>query len=168
MKTIAKMEDLAAYTVTHAPATKNSDDSIIAHALAILHNRMKAPGHAFCAPQEVKDYCCLNIGILDHEVFGVLFLDSQNRLIEYRAMFRGTLTQTSVYPREVAKEAMMLNAASVVLTHNHPSGSLNPSRADESLTQTLKTTLALIDVRVLDHVIVSGDQALSMAEKGLL
>ena len=94
--------------------------------------------------------------------------EEQHRLIECREMFRGTLTQTSVYPREIVKEALTLHAAAVVLSHNHPSGTVQPSRADEALTQTLKAALALIDVRVLDHIIVSCHDSLSMAEKGLL
>lgn len=102
------------------------------------------------------------------EVFSVLFLDSQLRVIEYREMFRGTLTQTSVYPREVVRAAMELNANAVVLTHNHPAGTLEASRADEMLTSTLKRTLDLVDVRVLDHIITAGGQSLSFAERGLL
>jgi len=98
----------------------------------------------------------------------VLFLDAQHRLIVLEELFRGTLTQTSVYPREVVTRALHHHAAAVVLSHNHPSGSIEPSRADETLTQTLSAALSLIDVRVLDHVIVSAGQALSMAEKGLL
>ena len=98
----------------------------------------------------------------------MLFLDVQNRLLAMEELFRGTLTQTSVYPREVVLRALHHQASAVVLAHNHPSGSVQPSRADEALTQTLKTTLALIDVRVLDHVIVAPGEALSMAEKGLL
>ena len=102
------------------------------------------------------------------EVFGVLFLDSQNKVLQYREMFFGTLTQTSVYPREVARIALELGAASVILTHNHPSGSVEPSRADIHLTNTLKSALALVDVRVLDHIIIGGVDSLSMAEKGLM
>ena len=98
----------------------------------------------------------------------MLFLDSQHRLLALEELFRGTLTQTSVYPREVVVQALAHNAASVVLTHNHPSGATRPSRADEALTQTLKNALALVDVRVLDHVIVGGNKATSMAELGLL
>ena len=101
-------------------------------------------------------------------MFAALFLDSQHRLIALEELFRGTLSQTSVYPREVALRALHHHAAAVVLAHNHPSGSVQPSRADEVLTQTLKTALALLDVRVLDHVIVGPGQALSMAEQGLL
>ncbi len=116
----------------------------------------------------VKDYLRLHLGPRPHEVFAVLFLDVQHRLIALEELFRGTLTQTSVYPREVALRALHHHAAAVVLAHNHPSGSVQPSRADEAITQTLKSALDLIDVRVLDHVIVSPGEALSMAEAGLL
>ena len=122
----------------------------------------------FETPGAVKDYVQLQLGQRPHEVFAVLFLDSQHRLIALEELFRGTLSQTSVYPREVALRALHHHAAAVVLTHNHPSGSVQPSRADEVLTQTLKTALALLDVRVLDHVIVGPGQALSMAEQGAL
>ena len=122
----------------------------------------------FDSPGAVREYLQLQLGGKPHEVFAVLFLDSQNRLIALEELFRGTLTQASVYPREIVLRALHHHAAAVVLAHNHPSGSVEPSRADEALTQTLKTTLALVDVRVLDHVIVAPGQALSMAEKGLV
>jgi len=122
----------------------------------------------FSSPDAVKRYLQLQLAHRTHEVFAVLFLDAQNRLVEMKELFHGTLTQTSVYPREVVKQALALHAASVVLAHNHPSGTVQPSRADEALTQTLKSALALVDVRVLDHVIVAPGDALSMAEKGLL
>ena len=122
----------------------------------------------FNTPQAVRDYLQLQLGARSYEVFAVLFLDSQHRLIELEEMFRGTLTQTSVYPREVVKRALTLHASSVVLAHNHPSGTAQPSRADELLTQTLKAALALIDVRVLDHFVVTAQQAVSMAELGLV
>ena len=122
----------------------------------------------FATPQAVRDYLQLQLGSRQHEIFAVLFLDSQHRLIALEELFRGTLTQTSVYPREVVIRALALNAASVVLAHNHPSGAARPSRADEMLTQTLKSALALVDVRVLDHFVVTSTQAVSMAELGLL
>ena len=122
----------------------------------------------FNTPQAVRDYLQLQLGGLHHEVFAVLFLDSQHGLIALEEMFRGTLTQTSVYPREVVKQALTLNASSVVLAHNHPSGTAQPSRADEALTHTLKAALALVDVRVLDHFVVTASQAVSMAELGLV
>ena len=122
----------------------------------------------FSSPDAVKHYLQLHLSQRGHEVFAVLFLDTQHRLLALEEMFRGTLTQTSVYPREVVLRALHLQAAAVVLAHNHPSGTVQPSRADEALTQTLKAALALVDVRVLDHVIVGPGQALSMAERGLL
>jgi DNA repair protein RadC len=122
----------------------------------------------FSSPQLVKDYVQMQLGHLPHEVFAVLFLDAQHRLIACEELFRGTLTQTSVYPREVVKRALELNAASLILAHNHPSGLLEPSRADELLTQTLKSSLNLVDVRVLDHLVVGRTGALSFAERGLL
>ncbi len=122
----------------------------------------------FATPEAVKQYLQLHLSAKTHEVFAVLFLDVQNRLLAMEELFSGTLTQTSVYPREVVVRALHHQASAVVLAHNHPSGTVQPSRADEHLTQTLKTTLALIDVRVLDHVIVAPGQALSMAERGLL
>ena len=123
---------------------------------------------ALDTPQTVKHYLQLQLAARAHEVFAVLFLDSQHRLIALEELFRGTLTQTSVYPREVVLRALHHQAAAVVLAHNHPSGSTAPSRADEALTQTLKAALALVDVRVLDHLIVAPGQATSMAELGLL
>ena len=122
----------------------------------------------FEAPQQVKDYVSLQLGGLPHEVFAVLFLDHQHRLLVLEEMFRGTLAQTSVYPREVVRRALTLNAGAVILAHNHPSGLAEPSRADEYLTQTLKSALALVDVRVLDHLVVGQGQVVSMAERGLM
>ncbi len=119
-------------------------------------------------PQAVKDYLRLKLGLKDHEVFAVVFLDAQHRVIATEEMFRGTLTQTSVYPREVVKAALSHNAAAVILAHNHPSGTTTPSRADELLTQILKQALALVDVRVLDHFIVTSNEVLSFAERGLM
>jgi len=123
---------------------------------------------AFESPGAVKHYLQLHLAGRPHEVFAALFLDSRHRLIALEELFRGTLNQTSVYPREVVRRALHHHAAAVVLAHNHPSGSVEPSRADETLTQTLKAALALVDVRVLDHVIVAPGQALSMAERGLV
>lgn len=123
---------------------------------------------ALDTPEAVKHYLQLHLGAKKHEVFAVLFLDSQHRLLALEELFRGTLSQTSVYPREVVLRALHHHAAAVVLAHNHPSGTVQPSRADEALTQALKAALALVDVRVLDHVIVAPGQALSMAESGLV
>jgi DNA repair protein RadC len=123
---------------------------------------------ALDTPQAVKDYLQLHLAHKKHESFAVLFLDNQHRLLALEELFRGTLAQTSVYPREVVLRALHHHAAAVVLAHNHPSGTVQPSRADEALTQALKAALALVDVRVLDHVIVAPGKALSMAEQGLV
>jgi len=120
------------------------------------------------SPAVVRDFLRMRLGGLEHEVFSVVHLDSQHRVLDYVEMFRGTVSQTSVYPREVVKEALARNSAALLLCHCHPSGCATPSRADEYLTQTLRTALALVDVRVLDHLIVAGTEVLSMAEKGLM
>jgi DNA repair protein RadC len=142
-------------------------EEVLSEARRVLSQRVRR-GVTMSSPQAVKDYLRLEIGVLEHEVFCVLFLDAQHRIIVLKQMFRGTVTQTSVYPREVVKEALGCNAAAVILAHNHPSGSVEPSRADEFLTQTLKTALALVDVRVLDHLVVAGAEVRSFAESGLM
>jgi DNA repair protein RadC len=124
---------------------------------------------ALASPQAVRDWLRLSLGRLQHEAFVALWLDAQNRLIASEELFRGTLTQTSVYPREVVKRALAHNAGAVILAHNHPSGLAEPSRADEVLTSSLKQALALIDVKLLDHFIVTGNaEPLSFAERGLI
>lgn len=126
-------------------------------------------GDCLVDPATVRDFLRLRLANLDHEIFMVLLLDAQNRLIDDVQLFRGTLTQTSVYPREVVKLALTANAAAVVFAHNHPSGVAEPSTADEVLTRSIKSALALVDVRVLDHFIVAGTATpLSFAERGLL
>lgn len=142
--------------------------SVIDRALQILGRCLRQPGAAMVDSEAVTQYLRLHIGGETTEVFCVMYLDPQNRVIAFDRMFTGTLTQTSIYPREVVRSSLAHGAASVVLAHNHPSGTVQPSRADEVLTQVLKNALALFDVRVLDHIIVSHDKALSMAEKGLL
>ena len=145
-----------------------SEQRTVNKAMDILGSYLSGSTTVFAAPESIRQYVCLHLGLLPYEVFGVLFLDAQHRLIAFEKMFRGTLTQTSVYPREVVVQALHHRAASVVLTHNHPSGQAHPSRADEAITQTLKAALCLVEVRVLDHFIVAGNQATSMAELGLL
>jgi DNA repair protein RadC len=120
------------------------------------------------SPQLLKEYLRKHFAGYEHEAFVVVFLNAQHRVIAVEEIFRGTLTQTSVYPREVVKRSLAQNAGAVVLAHNHPSGEPEPSRADEHLTQTLKSALALVDVRVIDHAIVAGDRSVSMAERGLM
>ena len=144
-----------------------AEHPIIRQALELLACEIQQT-NTLQSPAAVKDYLRLRLGDRPHEVFAVLFMDSQNRVIAYEELFRGTLNQTSVYPREVVLEALNRNAAAVILCHNHPSGSPQPSRADEILTQTLKSALALVDVRVLDHMIVTRGKVLSFAEEGLI
>lgn len=120
------------------------------------------------SPIVAKEFLRTRLGHLPHEVFAVLHLDSQNRVLDYVEMFRGTVTQTSVYPREVVRDALSHNSCALLLVHNHPSGAAEPSRADEALTQTIKAAAALVDVRVLDHFIVTGRSVRSMAEMGLV
>jgi DNA repair protein RadC len=167
----ARFEPSLGY-ITPLPAkrqrrTKSEEDVVIEQALAFLRRRLVAR-EMFDSPDTVKNWCQLTLARKEYEVFCVLFLDAQRRLIDTEEMFRGTLTQTSVYPREVVKRALEMNCAAVIFTHNHPSGTVQPSRADELLTQTLKTALALVDVYVLDHIIVAPGAALSMAERGLI
>lgn len=119
-------------------------------------------------PSALRDWLRIYCADLQYEVFLVLYLDAHHRVLDVEPMFRGTVTQTAVYPREVAKAALAHNATAVAFAHNHPSGSAEPSRADELLTANLKSALALVDVRVIDHVVVAGDQVVSMAERGLL
>ena len=125
-------------------------------------------GSAMTSPQSVRDYLRIGLGAREYEVFVVLFLDAQHRVLGSEELFRGTLTQTSVYPREVVKAALRANAAAVIFAHNHPSGVAEPSQADELLTRQLKDALAMVDVRVLDHFIVAGRSTLSFAERGLI
>ncbi len=122
----------------------------------------------FDSPEAVRDYLRLQIGAKPHEVFLALFLDAQHRLLRAEELFRGTLAQTSVYPREVVKRALEINAAAVVFAHNHPSGAAEPSRADELLTATLKSALELVGIRTLDHFIVAGPRIYSFSEHGKL
>ncbi len=157
---------------SETPATygpdKTADDATISRALAILAARLRVPGVAMDSPATVKNFLTLKLAELEHEVFSVLWLDSQNRVLEYQEMFRGTLMQTSVYPREVVKAGLALNAGACILAHSHPSGMAEPSYADKALTETLKNSLAMVDIRVLDHIIVGGLSTVSFAERGLV
>ena len=170
-----RVNDLESPYFGTAAVDDATNDALLEHKLSVarelllrgLQAQMSAQP-VMQSPQALRDWLRLHCAGLQHEVFIVLFLDAQHRLISAAEMFRGTLSQTSVYPREVVKSALQRNAATVVLAHNHPSGSPEPSRTDEYLTQTLKTALALLDVRVLDHFVVAGDQATSFAERGLI
>ena len=162
-----RSEDPADYIVTGAPATAY-EDRVIAEALEILARRLRDPGALFDSPQAVRAYLRLKIAALEHEVFGCIWLDARHQVIEVEELFRGTLTQTSVYPREVVKQALKHNAAAVIFYHNHPSGAAEPSTADELLTRHLKDALVLIDTKVLDHFIVAHTKTTSFAERGLI
>jgi len=140
----------------------------IERALKVMEKSLVVRDVVFDSPAMVRQYLSLRMFNLQHEVFMVLMLDSQNRLIEARELFRGTVSQTAVYPREVVKAALVANAASVILAHNHPSGVAEASRADRMLTDALKSALATVDIAVLDHLIVAGSTTVSFAERGWL
>ncbi len=142
-------------------------DAVIAAAIRVLEMRASY-GPILNSPAAVRDCLRMRLNGLEHEVFVCVWLDAQHRVLEFQEVFRGTLTQTSVYPREIVKAALATNAAAVIFAHNHPSGVAQPSQADELLTRNLKEALALVDVKVLDHFIVAGSLTLSFAERGLL
>jgi len=144
------------------------EDAVIRRALRIMESRMQLRDVTLTSPQAVRDYLRLRIADREHKVFVALFLDSQNRLISAEELFRGTLAQASVYPREVVKTALKQNAGAVIFAHNHPSGVAEPSRADEMFTSALMQALSLVDIRVLDHVVVAGENTLSFAEREML
>ena len=146
---------------------KYTEEEILAAAAQVMEQRVRY-GQCFDGPQSVKDYIRFKIGASEREHFMVLFLDSQNRLIESQIMFSGSVSQTSVYPREVVKAGLQLNASGVIFAHNHPSGDVGPSQADKMLTQTLKTSCALVDIRVLDHIVVGAGGSFSFAEQGII
>jgi len=158
-----RTQDVAPY----AAKALSDDDITIAAALAILQRRV-ASGPVLASPGAVRDYLAVRFANLEHEVFTILYVSADNHLIEVEELFRGTLTQTSVYPREVVKGALARNAAGVILTHNHPSGNPEVSHADQSLTRELKAALKMVDVHVLDHIVTAGGTSTSFAEKGLL
>jgi DNA repair protein RadC len=157
----ANNEDLAIYEV-------ENENEIITRALEILDSRMKIADTYLNSPAVVKSFLKLKLAELEHEVFSVVFLTAQHGVINCEEMFRGTITQTSVYPREVVKRALGLNACAVIFAHNHPSGVAEPSQSDRLLTDALKQALQMVDVRVLDHIIIAGSNSLSFAEKGLI
>jgi DNA repair protein RadC len=161
----AGVDDLKAVKGLGGPAKRAEIAAVLEIARRVLAQRL-AEQPMFEQPQAVKDYLSLQLAGL--ESFGVMFLDAQHRLLGFETLFRGSLTHTAVHPREVVKRALALNAAAVVLAHNHPSGVAEPSRADELITQTLRQALALVDVRVIDHVVVGRGGTVSFAERGLL
>jgi DNA repair protein RadC len=149
--------------------------TLLRHRLAVARELLLRDAQAELAnrdvvnsPSAARDYLRLHFANLTHEVFIVVFLDAQNRVIACEEMFRGTLTQTSVYPREVVRAALAHNAATVLLAHNHPSGLADPSRSDEALTKALRSALSLVDVRVIDHLVCAAGRIVSFAERGLI
>ena len=146
------------------PAT---DEEVLDAARSILAQRVRR-GRPLTSPRHTRDYLRHQLAPLEHEVFAILFLDNRHRVIEFAPLFRGTVDGASVHPREVVKEALARNAAAVILAHNHPSGIAEPSQADELITARLRDALALVDVRVLDHFVVTGDAIVSFVERGLL
>ncbi|MBS0426431.1 MAG: DNA repair protein RadC [Proteobacteria bacterium] len=154
-----------------ARESTHSSYRLLAAGLALAQETLAEPmrvATVFDTPAAVKDYLRLHFAGQAYESFVVLFLDAQHQLLTAKDLFRGTLTQTSVYPREVLREALNVGAGAVILAHNHPSGVPEPSRADEVLTTTMKEALALVDVRVLDHIVVAGTRTVSFAERGLV
>ena len=146
-----KSEDVPTYG-TNSTA---SDDEVIAKALSIIKRRLTKPGEVMSSPLLIKNYLIIELAELEHEVFVAIFLDAQHRVLEYREMFRGTLTQTSVYPREVVKRALELGASAIILVHNHPSGDPSPSPEDLEVTRRLAEAGRILGVTLLDHVVWS-------------
>lgn len=144
------------------------EQKILGEAAAILKRALRRPGAALTSPHLVAEYLKFNIATRPHEVFVVLFLDNQHCLIDARELFRGTIDAASVYPREIVKEALALNASAVILAHNHPSGIAEPSTADRNITHKIKDALALVEIRTLDHVIIGGTSHMSFADRGLM
>jgi DNA repair protein RadC len=140
---------------------------ILAAARRALASRVRR-GTVFTSPALTQDFLRVKLAALEHEVFCVIFLDNRHRLIEFRELFRGTIDNTTVYPREVAKEALACNAAAVIFCHNHPSGIAEPSEADQLITRRLRSALDLFEIRVLDHFVVGGDTITSLAARGML
>jgi len=168
-KNVIRTEDAPAYFPESCPHP-DDEDAIIRQAMDILMRRMRTnDGSVLTSPEATRDYLTMKLTEKEHEVFACLFLDNRHRVICYEELFRGTIDGASVHPREVVKETLKHNAAAVIFAHNHPSGVAEPSQADLRITQKLKDALAMIEVRVLDHIII-GDAltSTSFAERGLL
>lgn len=169
---LARLANATPQTIARSPGMGPAKSAQLAAVMELARRALAEQMRSrelLSSPATVRDWLRLQLAALPHEVFCVLWLDNRNRLIAFEELFRGTLMQTSVYPREVVKQALAHNAAAVVFAHNHPSGTAEPSRADELLTQSLKEALALVDVKVLDHFVVAGAAPpLSFTERGLL
>jgi len=163
MKTVKPSNEM--YT---SETTFEQENQLIAEAKHLLYARLQTRDQVFTSPQATRDYLCLQLSERQQEVFCCLFLDSQHRLIEYQELFVGTIDGCSVYPREVVKAALKVNAAAVIFAHNHPSGVAEPSMADQRITERLTSALGLLDIRVLDHFVIGDNTAVSFAERGLL
>lgn len=149
-----------------APVYAHEDQVVVNEALAILARRLRTEGVSLTDPKNAGQYVQLRIGALEHEVFACIFLDSRHRVIEFYEISRGTIDGAEVHPREIVKRALQVNAAALLLTHNHPSGALEFSAADRAVTVRVKAACALIDVRVLDHILVTAGGHLSLATQG--
>lgn len=173
---MVQSEDPVAYLATETKSNHDQnassptcgEDAIINQAVMILGRRLGTPGQALSCPNDVKKYLTLKMAEQEREVFAALFLDNRHRVISYDELFYGTVDGASVHPREVVKAALAHNAAAAILSHNHPSGVAEPSQADQNITRRLQEALALVEVRVLDHVIVGGTSTVSFAERGLI
>lgn len=140
----------------------------VRRALALLEKHLREPGVAFTTAAGARDWLRLHLAGMEREVFMVFLLDNQNRLLGYETLFTGSISSTEVHPREVVKAALRYNAAAAIAAHNHPSGMAEPSQADLRITARLKAALALVDVRLLDHLIAAGREIVSFAERGLM
>jgi len=168
---VGRLLDAGSTNLAETPGLGSAKLAQLQAALELARRALKeeiSSRNALSSPRAVRDYLRLALAGREQEVFAVLLLDAQHRVIAYEELFRGTLTQTSVYPREVVKCSLRHNAAAVIFAHNHPSGVAEPSHADEILTRSLKSALALVDIEVLDHFIVAGSRTMSFAERGLL
>ena len=157
----------AAYVATSNPSA-DIENAVINEAIEILDGRLKRGGVHCTSSEEVSKFLRLKLQQKEREVFAVIFLNSQHQMIEYDEMFKGTINAASVYPREIAKKALQVNAAAIIIAHNHPSGIPTPSEADKRITAAIKKSIALFDINLLDHVIVGGGDTFSFAEKGMI
>lgn len=162
-------EDPVPYEVTVPALIRNvHDERIMEQAKGIIKKNLMRLTDVMDSPTVVSDYCIIQYGLYEHETFNVMLLDNRHRVIAVEQLFRGTIDGSAVYPREVVKCCLKYNAAAVIFTHNHPSGIPEPSMADEKITNKLIDALSHVDIRVLDHIIVGGDQTYSFAEAGKL
>jgi DNA repair protein RadC len=162
------LENGGLYTTNqHGTLRPATEEEILEAARTLLAHRIRR-GRPLSSPRHTREFLRLELAALEHEIFALLFLDNRHRVIEFVPLFRGTVDGASVHPREVVKEALARNAAAVILAHNHPSGIAEPSQADELITNRIRDALALVDIRVLDHLVVTGDAIVSFAERGLL